>query len=119
MGIVSAIVQNANTDPAVRTNAILAVGIMCSVPKDVLAKEFPRPVVDRLFDQLVNALRDRDDNVAVAACRALGTAKENLLNKHVNAISELLTGEKQPSYARTRAALGVLGDKSAKKYAGF
>lgn len=115
MGSISAVVQNTNADPAVRANAIRALGAMCSVPKDVLFKEAPRAVVDRLFDQMVGALRDRDDNIAAAACAALATARENLSTKHVNLIAGDLAGQ-FPTHVRVHAAqaLGVLGDRSVK-----
>lgn len=114
MGSISAIIQNTNADPTVRANAIMAAGAMCSVPKDVLAKEFPKPVVDRLFDQMIGALRDRDDNIAGAACRALATAKDNLTKKHVSTIADYVSDAKLPSFVRVHAAqaLGVLGERS-------
>jgi HEAT repeat protein len=113
MTTIIAVIQNTNAEPTVRANAIIAAGAMCSVPKDVLAKDFPKPVVDRLFDQMIFALRDRDDNIAGAACRALATSKENLTKKHIATIAGYLAGDKL-SYARVHAAqaLGVLGERS-------
>jgi HEAT repeat protein len=114
MGSVSVMITA--KDPAIRMQAAQALGAMLSVPKDALLKDVSRPVVDRLFETLVETLRDRDDNVAGAAAAALATARENLGKKYEAAIVAIATDAKEEAHSRLHAThtLGLLGDKSIK-----
>jgi HEAT repeat protein len=112
MGSVSVMISS--KDPAIRMQATQALGTMLSVPKDALLKEVSRPVIDKLFETLVDTLRDRDDNVASAAATALSVARDNLDNKYQKAIVRIARDPKEEAHSRLHAThtLGLLGDKA-------